>query len=195
MIDILTYDFMINAIAASLLASIAAGIVGTYVVIKRIVFISGGISHSTYGGIGLGYLLGFNPIYGAIGASILSAAIVSKLGRTKKQSEDMLIGIIWAFGMAIGIFFINLSEGYAADLMSYLFGNILLVSRTDILIMLLLNVVILVAVGLNFEKFKSVTFDEEFAKSMGINVNRIYLLLLILNIFNCNDLYSTGNCH
>ncbi len=180
MLEIFTYDFMINALAASLLASIAAGIIGTYVVVKRIVFISGGISHATYGGIGLGYLLGFNPIFGAIGASIFTAAIVSKLGRVKRQSEDMLIGIVWALGMALGIFFINISEGYAPDLMSYLFGNILLVSSTDIFIMLILNAVILFTVYINFVKFKAVTFDEEFARSIGLNVDAIYLMLLVL---------------
>lgn len=180
MIDIFSYDFMLNAFLAGIMASLAAGIIGTYVVVKRIVFITGGISHTTYGGIGLGYLLGFNPIFGAIGASVLTAFVVSKLGRVKRQSEDMLIGIIWAFGMALGIFFINLSEGYTPDLMSYLFGNILLVSQTDIIIMIVLNLVILLTVYLNFAKFKAVTFDEEFARSMGINVNRIYLILLLL---------------
>lgn len=180
MIDILQYNFMINALAACLLASFSAGVIGTYVVVKRIVFISGGISHTTYSGIGLGYLLGFNPIYGAIGASILTASIISKLGRVKKQSEDMLIGIIWAFGMALGIFFVNLSEGYTPDLISYLFGNILLVSRTDLLIMLILNLIIFFMVVKNFSKFKAVTFDEEFARSLGINVDRVYTALLIL---------------
>ena len=180
MFEMFTYDFMINAMIASLLASLAAGIIGSYVVVKRIVFISGGISHSTYSGIGLGYLLGFNPIFGAIGASIITAAIVSKVSRKKKQSEDMLIGIIWAVGMALGIFFINISEGYAPDLMSYLFGNILLVSTTDLWVMGILNIIVIALVYLNFAKFKAVTFDEEFAKSIGINTERTYLLLLIL---------------
>lgn len=171
---------MVNAMLASLLASIAAGVIGTYVVVKRIVFISGGISHATYGGIGLGYLLGFNPMFGAIGASIITAGIVSKVSKKKKQSEDMLIGIVWAFGMALGIFFINISEGYAPDLMSYLFGNILLVSGTDLILMTVLNIIVISLVYLNFGKFQAITFDEEFAKSIGINTERIYLLLLVL---------------
>ena len=180
MMEIFSYDFMVNAMLASLLASLAAGIIGTYVVVKRIVFISGGISHSTYGGIGLGYLLGFNPMFGAIGASLITAGIISKIGKKKKQSEDMLIGIIWAFGMALGIFFINLSDGYAPDLMSYLFGNILLVSATDLLIMTILNIIVITLVYINFGKFQAVTFDEEFTKSIGINTERTYLLLLVL---------------
>lgn len=180
MLEIFTYDFMVNAMLASLLASIAAGVIGTYVVVKRIVFISGGISHATYGGIGLGYLLGFNPMFGAIGASIVTAGIVSKVSKKKKQSEDMLIGIVWAFGMALGIFFINISEGYAPDLMSYLFGNILLVSGTDLMLMTVLNIIVISLVYLNFGKFQAITFDEEFAKSIGINTERIYLLLLVL---------------
>jgi len=180
MLEIFTYDFMVNAMLASLLASIAAGVIGTYVVVKRIVFISGGISHATYGGIGLGYLLGFNPMFGAIGASIITAGIVSKVSKKKKQSEDMLIGIVWAFGMALGIFFINISEGYAPDLMSYLFGNILLVSGTDLILMTVLNIIVISLVYLNFGKFQAITFDEEFAKSIGINTERIYLLLLVL---------------
>jgi len=180
MLDIFTYDFMVNAMLASLLASLAAGIIGSYVVVKRIVFISGGISHATYSGIGLGYLLGFNPMFGAIGASLITASVVSKISRKKRQTEDMLIGIIWAVGMALGIFFINLSDGYAPDLMSYLFGNILLVSGTDLIMMIFLNVIIISLVIINFGKFQAVTFDEEFAKSIGINTERTYLILLML---------------
>ncbi|HET54684.1 MAG TPA: metal ABC transporter permease, partial [Ignavibacteria bacterium] len=141
--ELFTYNFMVNALIASFLASIAAGVIGSYVVVKRIVFISGGISHSTYGGIGLGYLLGFNPILGAVGAALVTAGIVAKISRKKKQSEDMLIGIVWALGMALGIFFINLSEGYAPDLMSYLFGNILLVSNVDLILMFILNIIVI----------------------------------------------------
>lgn len=178
--ELFTYNFMVNALIASFLASIAAGVIGSYVVVKRIVFISGGISHSTYGGIGLGYLLGFNPILGAVGAALVTAGIVAKISRKKKQSEDMLIGIVWALGMALGIFFINLSEGYAPDLMSYLFGNILLVSNVDLVLMFILNIIVIGTVIIYYNKFLAVTFDEEFAKSVGLNTDRIYLLLLIL---------------
>lgn len=180
MLDILQYDFMINAILASLFASIACGIIGTYIVIKRLVFLSGGIAHSAYGGIGLGYLFSFNPIIGAIGSSILGAIFVSKLRNKKTENEDTLIGIIWAFGMALGVLFIGLSTGYAPDLMSYLFGNILTVSRLEIAIMALTDVIILITVSIFFKQFQSITFDEEYAKTSGLNVDLYYLILFIL---------------
>src|SRR5690554_2423703 len=99
--EILEYNFMINAIIASILASIACGIIGSYVVVKRIVFITGGIAHTAYGGIGMGYLLSFNPLFGAVGFSLLSAALISQLRGKAKQTEDILIGIIWALGMSV----------------------------------------------------------------------------------------------
>ncbi len=127
MIEALQFEFMRNALLAALFASIACGIIGTYVVVKRIVFISGGIAHAAFGGIGLGYLLGVNPLLGVIPFSILAALAMGLVSRSGKVSEDTGIGIIWATGMAAGIIFIGLSKGYAPDLFSYLFGNILTV--------------------------------------------------------------------
>jgi zinc transport system permease protein len=181
--DILQYDFMINALMTCLLASVALGIVGTYVVVKRIVFISGGISHTAYGGIGLGYLAGFNPIYGALGFTLLSSLFISSMRKTKSQYEDTLIGILWAFGMALGILFINFHEGYTPDLMSYLFGNILAVSNTDIIIMLILDGLILGTVILLFNEFQAITFDEEYSEASGLPAGKLYLLLLIIISF------------
>ncbi len=178
--DILNYDFMINAIYASILASIACGIVGTYVVVKRIAFISGGISHTAYGGIGLGYFLGFNPLFGAIGFSLISAGFLSVMRKKKSQHEDTIIGIMWAFGMAVGIIFVNLTPGYSSNLMSYLFGNILTVPRSDIIMMLVLDAVIILLVAVLFNEFQAVTFDEEFARTLGLPVDKLYLLLLII---------------
>ena len=180
MLEIFENDFMINAFIASFLASIACGIIGTYIVIKRLVFLSGGIAHSAYGGIGLGYLLSFNPILGAVGSSVLGALFISKMRKNKLENEDTLIGIIWAFGMAIGVIFINLSPGYAPDLMSYLFGNILTVSSQEILLMVAADIAILLIVFYFFKEFQSITFDEEFAKTTGINVEIYYLILFIL---------------
>lgn len=180
MADLLNYDFMINAIYASILASIACGIVGTYVVVKRIAFISGGISHTAYGGIGLGYFLGFNPLFGAIGISLISAGFLSVMRKKKSQHEDTIIGIMWAFGMAVGIIFVNLTPGYSSNLMSYLFGNILTVPRSDILMMLFLDAFIILLVVLLFNEFQAVTFDEEFARTLGLPVDRLYLLLLVI---------------
>lgn len=180
MFEIFEYEFMINAVIASILASIACGIIGSYIVIKRLVFLSGGIAHSAYGGIGLGYLLSFNPIFGAVGSSILGAVFVSKMRKNKSENEDTLIGIIWAFGMALGVLFIGLSPGYAPDLMSYLFGNILTVSKTEILLMLLIDFIIILLVSFFFKEFQSITFDEEYSKTAGLNVDFYYLILFIL---------------
>ena len=171
---------MVNAMLASILASIACGIIGTYIVIKRLVFLSGGIAHSAYGGIGLGYLLSFNPILGAVGSSILGAVFVSKMRKNRSENEDTLIGIIWAFGMAIGVLFIGLSPGYVPDLMSYLFGNILTVSKTEILLMAFADFIIIFLVILFFKEFRSITFDEEYSKTAGLNVDFYYLILFIL---------------
>ena len=180
MFEILEYDFMLNALLASVLASVACGIIGTYIVIKRLVFLSGGIAHSAYGGIGLGYLLSFNPIFGAVGSSVLGAVFISKMRKNKSENEDTLIGIIWAFGMALGVLFIGLSPGYAPDLMSYLFGNILTVSKTEIILMAVADVLIISIVVLFYKEFQSITFDEEYAKTTGLNVDLYYLILFIL---------------
>jgi zinc transport system permease protein len=180
MLEIFNYNFMVNAIIASILASIACGIIGTYIVIKRLVFLSGGIAHSAYGGIGLGYLFSFNPILGAVGSSILGAVFVSQMRKNKSENEDTLIGIIWAFGMALGVLFIGLSPGYVPDLMSYLFGNILTVSSTEILLMAAADFIIIAVVFLFFNEFQAITFDEEYIKTAGLNVEFYYLILFVL---------------
>ncbi len=180
MLEILQYGFMQNAITAAILASIACGIIGVYVVVKKIVFISGGISHASFGGIGIGYYLGINPLYGLIPFSLLSAVIMGLVSKRAKVAEDTLIGILWSLGMAIGIVFIYLTPGYAPDLLSYLFGNILTVPRSDIYLMLALDVVIIVLVYAFYKEFMALCFDEEFAKVAGINIERLYLLLLCL---------------
>ena len=180
MLDFLQYDFMINAVAASLLASIAFGIIGTYVVVKRIVFISGGIAHTAYGGIGMAFFIGIDPFWGAVAFSIASAFFISFVRKQNNQHEDTLIGIIWAFGMALGVIFIGLTPGYVPNLMSYLFGNILTVPASDIWGMLVLDVVIVFVVILFFKEFQAITFDEEYSRALGLPVDNLYLLLLIL---------------
>lgn len=180
MIEALQYEFMRNALIAGVLASIACGIVGSYVVTKRIVFISGGISHTSFGGIGLGYLLGINPILGAVFFSIASALGIGVISKRVKQREDTAIGILWAVGMASGVIFISLSPGYAPDLFSYLFGNILTVTRQDIIMMLTLNGAIIFLVLLFYKEFLALSFDEDFAIVVGVPVIRLYLVLLCL---------------
>jgi len=180
MIEILQYGFMVNALTAALLSAIACGIVGVYVVVKRIVFISGGIAHASFGGIGLGYFLGIEPVICVIPFSIASALSIGEVSRRRGLSEDAAIGIIWAMGMAIGIMFISLTPGYAPDLFSYLFGNILTVPHSDLLIMLLLDAIIVTIVYLFYKEFLAMSFDEEFATVVGVPAHRLYLLLLCL---------------
>jgi zinc transport system permease protein len=177
---ILEYGFMQNAFMAAVLVSVACGLVGTYVVIKRIVFISGGISHAAFGGIGIGYFLGVNPILAAIPFSIISALIMGLTSKKVQISEDTAIGILWSLGMAIGIIFINLTPGYVPDLMSYLFGSILTVPVNDLIIMFILDIVIIIMILLFQREFQGISFDEEFSKVMGMPTTAIYLLLLSL---------------
>jgi zinc transport system permease protein len=180
MLDIMQYEFMRNAVMAGLLAAIACGIVGVYVVVKRIVFISGGIAHASFGGIGLGYFLGINPIFGALAFSLASGLAIDGITRKSRLPADTAIGILWAVGMALGIIFINLTPGYAPDLMSYLFGNILTVPMSDILLMLALDVVIIGIVIAFFKEYLILSFDEEYAVAVGMPVEKLYLLLLAM---------------
>jgi zinc transport system permease protein len=178
--EIFQYEFMRNAIIAAVLVNIACGIVGTYVVIKKLVFISGGISHAAFGGIGLGYFLGVSPIVAAVPFSLLSAITIGLISKRSKLSEDAAIGIIWAAGMAMGIIFINLTPGYAPDLFSYLFGNILTIPVMDLYIMLILDSIIILIIVLFFKEFYAVSFDEEFSTVVGIPNRIIYLVLLCM---------------
>ncbi len=180
MLDIFQYGFMRNALAAGVLVSIACGIIGTYVVINRIVFLSGGIAHAAYGGIGLGYLLGINPIIGAIGFSVLASLGMGTVHRKTQQRSDTIIGVMWAIGMAMGIIFLDMSPGYKADLMSYLFGSILAVPSSDLLIMLILNLIIVLLVVLYYKELQAISFDETFAFVVNVPVDRLYLMLVCL---------------
>ncbi|MBU1627891.1 metal ABC transporter permease [bacterium] len=176
----LSHAFMQKALFAGLLASLACGITGAYVVIKRITFISGGISHGVLGGIGIAYYFGFNPMTGAFVAALLSALLIGFISIRGYQNEDTIIGALWAVGMAVGILFIYLTPGYSTDLMSYLFGNILMVTSKDILLIAILDISILVIVISFYKQFLAVCFDEEFARIRGINVDFYYILLLCL---------------
>lgn len=180
MLEIFQYGFMRNALAAGLLVSIACGIIGTYVVINRIVFLSGGIAHAAYGGIGLGYLLGINPVIGAILFSILASLGMGSVHRKTGERSDTIIGVMWAVGMALGIIFLDLSPGYKADLMSYLFGSILAVPNSDLLIMLVLNLIILTLVSLYFKELQAISFDDTYAFVVNIPVDRLYMMLVCM---------------
>jgi zinc transport system permease protein len=180
MFELLQYEFIRNALLAVLLASIACGIIGVYVVVKRIVFISGGIAHASFGGVGLGYFLGVNPIWGIIPFSILSALVMGLVSKRTRIPEDTAIGILWALGVSLGIVFIGLSPGYAPDLFSYLFGNILTVTSVDLIIMLILDLVIIMVVFLFYKEFLALSFDDEFATVVGVPTVKLYFLLLCL---------------
>jgi len=174
------HDFLQNALLAGILASIGCGIVGTYVVVKRIGFLAGGIAHSVLGGMGVAYFFGVNPIGGALVAAVIAALLIGWVNLRWKEHEDTLIGALWAVGMAIGILFISRTPGYNVDLMSYLFGNILMAPREDVYLMAGLDVVIVVTVVLFYKQFLAVTFDEEFGRLRGVNVELFYLLLLCI---------------
>ncbi len=174
------YVFFQNAVMAGILAAIACGVIGSYVVVKRLVFISGGISHAAFGGIGLGLFLGYNPLLTAIIFSVFSSSILGIISKKAYQREDTLIGAMWAIGMAFGIFMIYQTPGYVPDLASYLFGNILTVSRIDILIMIALNVIISLIVFIRYNEFLAFSFDEEFSEVTNVPVLKTYIVLLSL---------------
>jgi zinc transport system permease protein len=177
-VEALQFGFMRNALAAGLLVSVACGIVGTFIVVKRIVFVSGGIAHAAYGGIGLGYLLGINPVLGAILFSLVAALGMGAVQRKTRERADTLIGVMWAIGMALGIVFVDLTQGYKADLMSYLFGSILAVPTSDLVIMLALDVVIVCLVAVFYKELLAVSFDETFAQVENVPVTTVYLVLM-----------------
>jgi zinc transport system permease protein len=178
MLEALQFEFMRNALLAGVLASIACGIIGSYVVVNRTVFISGGIAHAAYGGIGLGYFLGIEPIWAAIPFSLIAAVVMGFVHQRTRQYADTLIGVLWAIGMALGIIFIDLTPGYTADLMSYLFGSILAVPRSSVIAMLFLDMLIILLFYLFYKEFQAISFDEEFAKVLNVPVEPFYFLQL-----------------
>lgn len=180
MLDILQYEFIQNAVLAAVLASVACGIIGTYVVVKKIGYISGGIAHTAFGGIGLGYFLGINPLICLLPFTILAALGIGIISKKTKISEDTTIGIFWASGMALGVIFMGLTPGYAPDLFSYLFGNILTVTRFDLYGILVLNTVIISVVYLLYKELLAISYDEEYAQVAGVKTTFLYLLLLVL---------------
>jgi len=174
------YGFFRNALAAAGLMSVACGIIGTYIVTRRMVFIGGGITHASFGGVGLGYFLGFPPLAGAAGFALVSAIATENLTRRKGIRNDSVIAILWSLGMAMGIIFVYLTPGYAPDLMSYLFGSILTVSSADLWFMLALTVTVAAIFILFFRPILYISFDEQFARSKGTPVMLYNYLLIIL---------------
>ncbi len=180
MVEILSYPFFQRAIIAVLLVSLSCGVIGTYIVSRRIVFISGGLAHISFGGIGMGYFAGIHPLLGAGIFATISSLIMEYLARKSRMRIDTVIGILWSFGMALGIIFIALTPGYTPNLMSYLFGGILTVGDPELWAM----AAIALSVTLFFLLFSpaifTIAFDEDFAMSRRIPVRLLSSFLMIL---------------
>ncbi len=181
------HQFVRNAVIAGVLISVAAGVIGAYVVARRITYLAGGISHSVLGGMGIAYycsivygLVWFTPMVGAYIAALISAILIALVSMKAKAREDTVIGAMWAIGMAIGVIFMTITPGYNRDLMGYLFGNILLVSSSELLMIGIVDVVVVACGLLLYNQFQAVCFDQEFARTRGVQVDWYYLLLICL---------------
>nr|WP_321354083.1 metal ABC transporter permease [uncultured Draconibacterium sp.] len=179
-LELFSYDFFQKAFLAAVFASISCGIIGAYIVSRRIVFISGGITHASFGGIGLAFFLGFNPLLGAVFFAVLSALGIQFFTKVAEIREDSSIAIWWSLGMALGIIFVFLTPGYTPNLMSYLFGNILTVTTSELWWMFLLNLVIVVFFAVFLRKILYIAFDEEFAQTAGLPVALFNYLIIVL---------------
>ena len=175
-----SYDFMRNALYASLLVGVACGLIGTLVVLNRIVFLGGGIAHAAYGGIGLAYYFGQDPMLGAILFSILSALGMGLVHLRTKARSDTLISVMWSIGMAIGIIFVSLTPGFKADLMSYLFGSLLAVSGADLRLMAVVVLLVIAFVVLLYRSLQAISFDETFSTVRNLPVAVLYLVMLVM---------------
>lgn len=182
-LELLDYAFFRNALLGSLFASIACGIIGTYVVSRRLVFISGGITHASFGGLGIGFYFGINPIFSAMVFSALSGFGIQWLSRRQGVREDSAIAVFWSLGMAIGIMLTFLTPGYTPNLSEYLFGNILTITSSDIISLLILSVVLLIFFVSNYYSIVSVSFDSQFAQTRRIHTQVIeYTMMLFIAV-------------
>ena len=180
MIELLGYPFFRNALIGLIIINIAAAMIGTYIISRRLVAISGGITHACFGGLGLGYFLGLNPIAMAATFAVASSLGVETLSTRYRLREDSAIAVIWAVGMAIGVIFVFLTPGYVPELNSFLFGNILTVSTNDLLIFAGYTLVLALFFALFFKKIVAVAFDRDFAKVSGLPVTLITTIMTVL---------------
>lgn len=185
--DFIELPFLQNAVLAGILCSISSGIVGTWVVLRRITYIAAAISHCILGGLGAARYFSvvyelpwLRPVYGAIITALGAAITIGIISLKAKEREDTVISALWAIGMAVGVLFIFKTPGYNEDLMSYLFGNILMVSREDLYLIAILDVIVLWLTFTFYNQTLAVCFDEEFARTRGMPVELYYLLLLCL---------------
>lgn len=177
---IFQYTFLQHAVASAILASLICGVMGAIISEKKLVMMSGGVAHTAFGGIGLGHFLKIEPIIGALGFAVCAALGIAKIQRSTRTNADLLIGMFWSLGMAMGILFIALTPGYPPDMSSYLFGDILTVSRLDLGLMLALGIVILSVVWAYFPYVKAYLFDDEFTRVLGVNTRLLENLLYVL---------------
>lgn len=178
MLDALQFEFMRHALAAGLLASIICGIMGTLVVANRIVFLSGGIAHAAYGGIGMAFYFGWPYLAGTVGFSLAAAMVMAAVTLRARHRADTIIGVVWAVGMAVGIILLDLTPGYNVDLMSYLFGSILTVPASDLWVMLGTGVAVAGFVAVFYQDLLTLSYDEEFARIRGVPVHALYFSLI-----------------
>ena len=189
--ELLEYTFFQNALLCTILIGVSCGLIGTYIVAKRMVFISGGITHASFGGLGLAYFLGLSPLLGAAVFALAAAFCILYLSDNKRFKEDSLIGIFWSAGMAIGVLFIYLTPGYAPNLLSYLFGNILTVTGEQVILSLLLCLVIIVFFAKFYRPLFYIAFDKEYSRTHFIALNGLEIgvtALIALCIVLCMKL-------
>ena len=183
-LDIFSYDFMRSALAAGVVAAVLCGVIGIYVILNKIVFISDGVAHAAFGGIGLGYFLGLDPLVFGVISALATAVGIGLVSARSRVSENTAIGVFLATGMALGIIFMSLSKGYAKDLYGYLFGNILAVTWEDVILILIITVTFLVVVFLLYKEFLILSFDPVYGEAIGLPVKRLRLLLLCMVAFS-----------
>lgn len=176
----LRYQFMQNALLASIMASLVCGVIGVIIVERKLVMMSGGIAHTAFGGVGLGYLCGFDPMLGAIGFSVLAALGIGFVRRRNGTKSDVIIALFWSLGMALGVLFVALMPGYPPDLNSYLFGSILSVTRQDLWMMASLSVAALLSIFVYYNGWKAYLFDPQYAQVIGRPTALLEYALLVL---------------
>lgn len=176
--EALQLEFMRNALVAGLLVSVVCGVIGTLVVVNRIVFLAAGIAHAAYGGIGLAFFMGWPYVAGTVGFSLFSAGIMAAVTLKARHRADAMVGVIWAVGMATGIILLDLTPGYHVDLMSYLFGSILAVPASDLWQMGAMGIIVIAIVTWYYNDFLAMSYDDEFARLRNVPVTFLYCLLL-----------------
>jgi zinc transport system permease protein len=180
MFEALQLEFIRNALAAGILVSLVCGVIGTLVVVNRIVFLAGGIAHAAYGGIGLAFFMGWPYVVGTLGVSVVSAGIMAAVTLKARHRVDAMVGVIWAVGMALGVILLDLTPGYNADLMSYLFGSILAVPSSDLWQMGAIGVGVVITITFYYNDFLAMSYDDEFARLRRVPVTFLYCLLLVM---------------